>query len=89
MTLSFKLQRSTKEDLTFFRVVVTDVFDSITYNLLVVYVGSRCDLTAQKYHASLTNCLCKINQYVSLVATTRDKHKELSPQMKGVKSMTM
>lgn len=43
--------------LTFFGVVVTNVFNGVPHNFLVVHVGTRCDLTAEKYHASLTNSL--------------------------------
>jgi len=43
--------------LTFFGVVVTNVFNGVTHNFLVVHVGTRCDLSAEKYHTSLTNSL--------------------------------
>lgn len=45
--------------LTFVRVVVTDLFDGVPHHLLVVHIGPRCDLTAEKNHASLTNRFCK------------------------------
>lgn len=42
---------------TFIRVVVSNLFDGISHNLLVVNVSTGCDLATQEHHASLAHGL--------------------------------
>lgn len=44
--------------LAFVGVVVADVLDGVPHNLLVVHIGSGCDLSTEQHHAGLTNRFC-------------------------------
>lgn len=48
---------STSPWLTFIRIVIPNLFDGISYNLLVVNVSSGCDLATEEDHASLAHGL--------------------------------
>lgn len=44
--------------LTLVGVVIADVSDGFPHHLLVVHIGSGCDLTTEQHHAGLTYSLC-------------------------------